>query len=310
MACVLVVWAWHEGYLAGWLALAAVAAGFRTLSAMTQMRVYNAWAASWNAMGGMEEEEAPPRRAEVPRRQVRVADAAGAIGDVPTGRRTPWKLLTWTAACLVVLPVLEALGIVGMPEGIAVPWGVACVFLVCRLLAWVYRLVFGRRAPEVEAKAGGGGSRVAQLLTWGAVLCLTVPIWMGFIGARGQVPDAVGALWCASLLFLLCRLLAWVYRLVFRRGVRIERVEAREAVESGGSGGQVACCWGLLRLLLRGRTRSGSCLIIVQGCLIAIRRLYGWAASMTDARSTPSLRRGGCAGWLQFAAVWYPGDRQ
>jgi len=167
LACVLVVFAWDEGALPWWVALAAAGAALRTLGALGRMRRYNAWAAQWQAMGE-EEEEAPPRRVSA--------------GDIPQGG--------------------------GMP-----------------------------------ARSGGmktGRRKVGRLLTWVSALCLTLPVWMGLFGARGPVPDGIAALWGASLVFLLCRMLMWALRRVFRRGARQVGARQPDAEAEGGVSGQVA----------------------------------------------------------------------
>src|ERR1022692_2478369 len=56
---------WYEGTVVWWLALAAVGASLRTLSAVGRVRRYKAWLAEWNAMDTKEQQrpkDKPSRR--------------------------------------------------------------------------------------------------------------------------------------------------------------------------------------------------------------------------------------------------------
>jgi hypothetical protein len=50
-----IVAGWYEGDVVWWLALTALGAAMRTLSAVGQVRRYKAWLAEWNAMGAKDE---------------------------------------------------------------------------------------------------------------------------------------------------------------------------------------------------------------------------------------------------------------
>jgi len=88
--------------------------------------------------------------------------------------------------------------------------------------------------------AAQGRKRWWKLLTWAAALALTAPVWLAVFGAKPS--GAIAALWFASLLFLLARLVARLLRLLFRRGATHGQARAEAKAEGGG---QVVC---LLRL--------------------------------------------------------------
>jgi hypothetical protein len=57
-----VIAGWYQGHVVWWLALAAVSAAIRTLSAVGTLRRYKAWRAEWNAMGAKDQSARPSRK--------------------------------------------------------------------------------------------------------------------------------------------------------------------------------------------------------------------------------------------------------
>jgi hypothetical protein len=74
MCCALVVAGWYQGDVVWWLALAAVGASLRTLSAVGRVRRYRAWLAEWNAMGTPEQPH-PKKEKRGGRRRVFITGA-------------------------------------------------------------------------------------------------------------------------------------------------------------------------------------------------------------------------------------------
>lgn len=97
-----------------------------------------------------------------------------------------------------------------------------------------------RKADAAGALSGTGRRRLWKRLTWAAALVLTVPVWIALSGARGPLPDVIAVPWCAALIFLLCRLFARVFRMLFRRGAPHAR-----RVEASAEGGHVASLLGV-----------------------------------------------------------------
>lgn len=136
---VVIIAGWWTGDFPWWLALVAVVGAKATLSAVKQMRRYKAWLAQWEAMA--EDEDAPPRRCE-------------SRANSTIGHRNVWKQLTWAAMLLGLMPFFAGLFGVRLPEGVALPWGLACLFLICRLVAWLFGLVSRRGTRRVEPAKG------------------------------------------------------------------------------------------------------------------------------------------------------------
>lgn len=160
------MFSWYQGGGAPWwLALVAAVGILKVFAAMGKMRRYNAWLKDWT---GMTEEEEPPRRAEGSRGGILKRGSVGASGERRTPRRKLWKPLTWAAALLLTLPVWMAVFGAKPSGGSAALWFASLLFLLCRLLARLSRLLLRRDAPHGQARAVAevrGGGHVACLLS-------------------------------------------------------------------------------------------------------------------------------------------------
>jgi hypothetical protein len=139
------VFGWYQGNIPWWLALGAVGAAFRTLSAVGRVRRYKAWRADWQAMGG--EDEPPPAAA----RQKK--------------RRRGWVLVTVAALLALGMPLLPEQLYAPWESGLVMAWCAACLYLVFALLWSILRRIIGRRKARAEiAQAGDEAAPVAWLL--------------------------------------------------------------------------------------------------------------------------------------------------
>ena len=130
-----VVAGWYHGDVVWWLALAAVGASFRTLSAVGRVRRYKAWLAEWNAMGEMEQPQQPqarPKEKRGSRRRVFITGAALLALAIP-----------------VCLPSLQG-NDAGWGTAVTL-WLVACVYLAGVMLRSIARRMTKRRKAEPEA---------------------------------------------------------------------------------------------------------------------------------------------------------------
>ena len=124
------IWGWYEDRVVWWLALAAVGAALRTLSAVGQVRRYKAWLAEWNAMAGTEQPRHKEKRRG--RRRVLLPGAALLLVAIPAGFQYLQGNQEWGAA-------LTLLGVV------------ASVYLVAVALRSITRRITKRRITEPEA---------------------------------------------------------------------------------------------------------------------------------------------------------------
>jgi hypothetical protein len=118
-----IVYGWYQGDVPWWLAVGAVAAGFRTLAAVGRMRRYKAWLADWQGMGAGDE---PPR---------------------PKKRRG-WVLVAGAALLVVAIPLVQPE--TGPNDALTVLWCVACLYLVFALVRGILRRIRGRRKVKAE----------------------------------------------------------------------------------------------------------------------------------------------------------------
>jgi hypothetical protein len=125
-----VVAGWYEGHVVWWLALAAVGASMRTLSAVRRVRRYKAWLADWNAMGAAEQPR--PKDKPVGRRRVIVTSAALLLLAIP--------------ACF---PYLQ--GNQEWRTALTLLWVVACIYLVGLVLRSITWRMTKRRKAQSEA---------------------------------------------------------------------------------------------------------------------------------------------------------------
>ena len=123
---------WYEGTVVWWLALAAIGASFRTMSAVGRVRRYKAWLADWNAMGGAEQ---PRPRDKRVRRRLFVTSAALLVLAIP-----------------VCFPYLQ--GNEEWRTALSLLWVVACIYLVALVLWRIARWLTKRRTEQPEAVAG------------------------------------------------------------------------------------------------------------------------------------------------------------
>jgi len=126
-----VVAGWYEGNVAWWLALAAVGASIRTLSAVGRVRRYKAWLAEWNAMGAT---------AEQPKRKEKRA-----------GRR--WVTITGTA--LLLLAIAAGFGHLQSADEQGMALTMLLVIACVCLLGLVFRSIKRRtrKRPKAEPEA-------------------------------------------------------------------------------------------------------------------------------------------------------------
>jgi len=123
---------WCQGAVVWWLGLAAIGLFIRTLSAVGQLRRYNAWLAEWNAMGAKEEPAPPPRERAGGRRRVFVASAALLLVAIP--------------ACSQYLQDNEALR-----GALRLLWIVAGIYLVGLVLRRITRRTTKHPKPQPKA---------------------------------------------------------------------------------------------------------------------------------------------------------------
>jgi cytochrome bd-type quinol oxidase subunit 2 len=127
-----VVAGWYEGDLTWWLALAAVGASMRTLSAVGRVRRYKAWLAEWNAMNATEQPQVKEKRGG--RRRLFVTGAALLLLAIPAGFQHLQGNEQWGTALTLL-------------------WIVACVYLLGVVLRSIKRRMAKRRKTEQEAAA-------------------------------------------------------------------------------------------------------------------------------------------------------------
>lgn len=137
-----VVLGWYEGYVAWWLAVIAVGAAKRTVSAMGELRRYQTWAADWQAIGA-DHDEPPPPTIKKSRRWMLPAGAAGLILIIP-----------------FCLP--ERQDHAELAGVLALLWLGACLFLGFAFLRYIKRRV---KLPKTPAKVLTDALPVAWLLS-------------------------------------------------------------------------------------------------------------------------------------------------
>lgn len=111
-----IIVSWSQGEAPWWLALAAVGASLRTLSAIRRLRRYKAWLAEWNAMGATKQPQRKERRGG--RRRVLITGAVLLLLAIPAGfrhlqsneeRGMALTLLSVTACVCLLLVVLRSI---------------------------------------------------------------------------------------------------------------------------------------------------------------------------------------------------------
>jgi hypothetical protein len=110
----LMIVGWYQGHVVWWLALVALSAALRTLSAVGTLRRYKAWQAEWNAMGA-KDQSARPARKKI-RRGVFITGAALLLLAIPvclSQVQSNEELLTKALSCLW-LTALVYLGFVAL----------------------------------------------------------------------------------------------------------------------------------------------------------------------------------------------------
>ncbi len=126
-----IVAGWYQGAVPWWLALAAIGAFFRTLSAIGQVRRYKAWVAEWNAMDAKEQ----------PRPK-----------DKPTRR---WKSVTAAVFLFLAIPMCFPHLLVS-PESrtaLMLLWSLASSYLFVSLVRGIRQWVRNRSIVQQEAAA-------------------------------------------------------------------------------------------------------------------------------------------------------------
>jgi hypothetical protein len=120
---------WYEGTVVWWLALAAVGASLRTLSAVGRVRRYKAWLAEWNAMDTKEQQR--PK-------------------DKPSRR---WMFVTSAVLLLLVIPAYcqHLQGNEGLRTALMLLWVVAGIYLVGLLLRRITRGMTKLRKAQPES---------------------------------------------------------------------------------------------------------------------------------------------------------------
>jgi hypothetical protein len=133
-----VVLGWYEGDVVWWLALGAVGAAIRTLSAVGQVRRYKAWQAQWQAMGEPLHTAAPPPRLpkKTKRRRGRFIGAALLFLGLPA-----------YLAQIVNDEWHSNDTLVGL---LALLWGAVCLYLVFRFFRGIVRRGTTRHAGKAE----------------------------------------------------------------------------------------------------------------------------------------------------------------
>jgi hypothetical protein len=109
---VAIVVSWSQGEAPWWLALIAVGASIRTLSAIGRLRRYKAWLAEWNAIGATE--QARPKEKRGGRRRMLLTGTVLLLLAIPAGFRhlqgneQSGSALTlfWVVACVCLLGVV------------------------------------------------------------------------------------------------------------------------------------------------------------------------------------------------------------
>src|SRR5580658_6052564 len=124
-----IVVSWSQGEAPWWLALVAVGASLRTLSAIGHLRRYKAWLAEWNAIGAAEQ----PRPKEK-----------------PCGRQR--MLITGAASLLLAIPaaISHLQGNAALGTALTLLWAVAFVYLLAVMLRNARRRMTKRRKVEPE----------------------------------------------------------------------------------------------------------------------------------------------------------------
>jgi hypothetical protein len=132
LSYVAIVVGWSQGQVPWWLALAAVGASMRTLSALRRVRRYKAWMAEWNAMGATDQPQPNEKRGG--RRRVFLTGAALLLLAIPS--------------CFRYLQSNEELGI-----ALTLLSVIACVCLLGVVLRKIRRRMTKRRKSEPETDA-------------------------------------------------------------------------------------------------------------------------------------------------------------
>jgi len=129
-----IVLGWYQDSAPWWLALAAVLAATRTLSAVGQVRRYKAWSAQWQAMS---EPVSAQRRIPHPHRSAEVVTQ-----NQPSTAKEPHRgrLLAIVAALLVLaIPAYVGDGSDRVSSALTCLWLAACLYLAFRLLRRLMR---------------------------------------------------------------------------------------------------------------------------------------------------------------------------
>jgi len=124
-----IIVSWSQGEAPWWLALVAVGASLRTMSAIGRLRRYKAWLAEWNAMSATEQPQVKEKRGG--RRRVLITGAVLLLLAIPT--------------CFRYLQSDDERGMA--PTQLSV---IACVFLLGVVLRKIRRRMTKRRNAEPQ----------------------------------------------------------------------------------------------------------------------------------------------------------------
>jgi hypothetical protein len=159
-AAAVVIYGGYEGQLEWWLALAAVGAVFRTLSAVRAVRRYKAWRGEWEAMG---QGGAPPPPAETPQRP------------------NPQKRATLLVAALILMPMVSSLPAIhdnlALLRTLQWTWGLVALYCLFRVLGNLWRRAGSLMRHRSEARSAK---------------CLDDPITLA-VGAASGCPSRASA---------------------------------------------------------------------------------------------------------------------
>lgn len=139
-----VVLGWYQGDVPWWVAVAAVAAAGRTLTAVRRVHSYKAWLAEWQGMGGEDEPPRPKKR-----------------------RRRGWVFVTGAALLVLGIPFcLPSRGEQGeLGLVLTLLWCAACLYLFFAVVRGILRRVVARRTVRAErGKAKAEAAPVAWLV--------------------------------------------------------------------------------------------------------------------------------------------------
>jgi hypothetical protein len=128
-----IVLAWYQGGVPWWVALAAVGATIRTLSAVGQLRRYKAWAAEWQSMGEPLDAPAPAATPKKRRRWVRIAGV----------------ILLWLVIVAYLPEGNDDSAIAGAMTWL---WMALSLYLACELARWLWLKAVRSKGRSIQAQ--------------------------------------------------------------------------------------------------------------------------------------------------------------